>query len=142
MQRCRRWMRVRGRVTMKRSTVYACATIVVLIALVWLFFGRAAGSSSSAGISETGAGDYQKVVLSIKNGNYYPNTITVSAGKPVRIYLDGSVQGCYRSFLIPSFGVQKFTPGSQDYAEFTPTTTGTYGFRCGMGMGHGTLVVK
>jgi Cu+-exporting ATPase len=115
--------------------------VLVVIALATYFFVHQ-GSAQSAQTINSGSGDYQKVVLSMQNGNYYPNTITVDSGKPVRVYLDSSVQGCYRSFFIPSFGVQKYFPSSQDYVEFTPDKPGSYGFRCGMGMGHGVLTVK
>ena len=79
-------------------------------------------------IQEDSNGDYQKVVLGIKDYNYYPNTITVKANQPVRIYLDESVGGCYRSFTVREFGVSKYLRSPEDYVEFVPTKTGTFGF--------------
>lgn len=84
----------------------------------------------------------QKVTLSIRDYNYYPNTVTVQAGKPVRIYLDKTVVGCYRSFTIKDFGIAKYLATPNDYVEFTPQTPGTYRFACSMGMGTGTLIVE
>ena len=77
----------------------------------------------------------------MKNGNYYPNTVNVEVNKPVRIYLDSSVRGCYRSFVIKSFGVSKNLRTPEDYVEFIPTKEGTYGFACSMGMGTGKIIV-
>ena len=87
-------------------------------------------------------GQMQKIVLGIKNYNYYPNTIKVKAGEPVRIYLDNSVVGCYRSFTIREFGIAKYLKTPNDYIEFTPNKKGTFRFACSMGMGTGTLIVE
>ena len=86
--------------------------------------------------------DVQVIVLGIKNYNYYPNTVTVKANEPVRIYLDSSVSGCLRSFTIKDFGIAKNLPTPNDYVEFTPTKPGIYPFACSMGMGTGTLIVE
>ena len=61
--------------------------------------------------------------------------------KPVRIYLDASVRGCYRSFTVKSFGVAKNLRTPEDYVEFTPDKEGTFGFACSMGMGTGKIIV-
>ena len=86
--------------------------------------------------------DVQNVVLGIKNYNYYPNTINVKVGMPVRISLDNSVVGCYRSFTIKELGIAKNLQTPNDYVEFVPEKKGTYRFACSMGMGHGTLIVE
>lgn len=86
--------------------------------------------------------DAQKVILGAKNGNYYPNTITVQAGKPVLLSLDSTVKGCLRDFTMRSFGVRKYLKTPQDTVEFTPSQKGTYTFACSMGMGTGKLVVE
>jgi plastocyanin domain-containing protein len=87
-------------------------------------------------------GEVQEITLSMKNGNYYPQTIKVNVNQPVRIYLDNSVGGCYRDFTIRSLGIQKYLKSSNDYIEFTPTEKGTFGFACSMNMGRGTLIVE
>ncbi|HVY01404.1 MAG TPA: cupredoxin domain-containing protein [Candidatus Nanoarchaeia archaeon] len=126
------------------NKIYILTTIILLALAGWIFFGGgiAASKSSDSSSSSTDSGDYQKVVLSMKNGNYYPNTVNVEAGKKVRVYLDKSVGGCYRSFNIRSFGVSSYLKTPSDYVEFTPTKAGNYGFACSMGMGRGTIVVK
>lgn len=88
------------------------------------------------------SGESQKVIIGMKNGNYYPNTITVKANQPVEITLDNSVGGCFRSFVIKDFGVSKYSKDPSQKIVFTPTKTGTFRFQCGMGMGTGTLIVE
>ena len=84
----------------------------------------------------------QEVVLGLKNYNYYPNTVKVKSGIPVRIYLDSSVSGCLRDFTIRDFQVRKYLKTPSDYVEFTPTEKGRYTFACSMGMGTGALIVE
>lgn len=87
-------------------------------------------------------GEFQKVVIGVKDFNYYPNTINVRVNEPVRIYLDKSVGGCLRTFTITEFGIAKYLRTPNDYIEFTPTKKGTFRFACSMGMGTGTLIVE
>ena len=84
----------------------------------------------------------QEITLSMKNYNYYPNTIEVEAGKQVSITLDNSVRGCYRAFTINDLGVRKTSKSPDDKIVFTPTKKGTFRFACSMGMGRGTIIVK
>ncbi|VVB80450.1 Cupredoxin-like domain protein [uncultured archaeon] len=126
------------------KNLYLIGGIVVLILFVggFLYFDFGSQNYTPNSSSNVVSGDYQKVVLSMKNYNYYPNTITVKAGQPVRIYLDSSVGGCYRSFNIQQLGISKYLATTSDYVEFTPTQKGTYRFACSMGMGTGTLIVE
>ena len=87
-------------------------------------------------------GEFQKVVLGVRNLNYYPNTITVKSGIPARVYLDETVSGCLRSFTIKDLGVAKYLKTPNDYVEFTPSKKGSFRFACSMGMGTGTLIVE
>ena len=87
------------------------------------------------------SGEIQKVTLSFREGDYFPQTITVRAHVPVAVYLDSSVKGCYRSFTVPALRVTGFARTPADPILFTPSSPGTYEFRCSMGMGTGTLVV-
>lgn len=114
--------------------------VIALIVVLMMVYGGGSGGISN-GSGNVVSGDVQKVVLSYKNGNYYPNTVTVKAGTPVQLSLDSSVAGCYRSFTIKQLGVAKNLRSPSDFVEFTPSTPGTYRFACSMGMGTGTLVV-
>lgn len=128
---------------MKNLTLAIGLIAVIVFAGAYLYFevNDQPYSPQSSG-TDSSSGNYQKVVLSFKNYNYYPNTVTVKSGEPVRIYLDSSVSGCGRSFVIRQLGVSKYLATPQDYVEFTPTTPGKYIFSCSMGMYKGFLVVE
>ena len=88
-------------------------------------------------------GDVQIVNLGIANYNYDPETITVDAGKPVRIVGNmNQLQGCLRAFSIPQLGLSKVFKSGDNILEFTPKQKGTFGFTCSMGMGTGNLIVQ
>ena len=118
--------------------------MVVLVVGAGLFFIRGSPSANGKVVSENSedSGEIQEITLGMKNGNYYPNTVKVNVNQPVRIYLEDSVFGCYRSFTIREFGISKNLRTSSDYVEFTPTKKGSYRFACSMGMGTGTLIVE
>jgi len=113
------------------------------------FTGKAAssgiGSSQGQGgdvIQVSGADDSPQKVRIGFNGNYYPNTIRVKSGRLVEITLDNSVGGCFRSFNIDAFGVSGYSSSPSDTINFIPDRKGTFEYRCGMGMGRGTIVVE
>ena len=127
-----------------KTTLYLAGIIILIVLGVFFVSSNGYNGISTTGNTESNANSatgVQEITLSFKNGNYYPNTINVQPNKPVRIYLDSSVQGCYRSFTIRSFGVSKRLATPSDYVEFTPDKEGTFGFACSMGMGTGTLIV-
>lgn len=126
---------------MAKKTSFYLIGLVILIALGVYFVRGGFVSTSDSGSNFKSSGGIQDITLSFKNGNYYPNTITVQPNVPVRIRLDDSVRGCYRSFTVRSFGVSKYLATSSDYVEFTPDKEGVFGFACSMGMGTGKLVV-
>ena len=127
-------------IKIKKTTFYF---ILVLILIVGAgFFFLKSGNSQTNGNTATGNGEVQKIVISERNSNYYPQTITVKVNQPVSISLDSSVQGCLRSFTIKEFGVAKYLATPQDAVVFTPTKTGTFTFACSMGMGFGKLIVE
>jgi plastocyanin domain-containing protein len=119
---------------MKNTTILVVIILLVVGGLVFMLTqGKSDPSSSVSG---------QEITLSMQNYNYYPNTIEVEAGKSVSITLDSSIRGCYRSFNIPDLGVSKTSANPDDKIVFTPTQKGTFRFRCSMGMGTGTIIVK
>lgn len=119
-----------------------------MIAGILLIGGYIALSDEASGNSEetfpTGnaAGPFQKVVLGMKDRNYYPREFTVKAGQPVEITLDNTVRGCLRSFAVRDLGVAKYAPTPEDKIVFTPQRTGTFTFSCSMGMGFGKMIVQ
>ena len=116
--------------------------IVIVAYFIFLKPGSATNNYTTNSATNSDTSNAQKIVLSFKNGNYYPNTVTVKAGQPVSISLDSSVQGCYRSFTVREFGISKYLASPSDSVTFTPTKPGTYRFACSMGMGTGTLIVE
>ncbi len=130
------------------KSTHALFGIFVLVAIIggFMYF-------SSAGTQETIVtgnavkegpiiGQAQEVTLGEKDYNYYPNSITVKAGQPVKLNLDKSVVGCGRSIVIKELGIQKYLKTSTDALEFTPQQKGTFSFTCSMGMLSGKLIVE
>lgn len=115
--------------------------VLSLIAIAIIWYGFAGASPIERAEKEIG-GEIQKVTLSFKDYNYYPNTIIVKAGKPVEITLDNSIKGCFRSFNIKQLGISQYSSSPDNKIRFTPMKAGNYEFACSMRMGYGTLVVE
>ena len=124
---------------MNKNAVY----ILVFLAIVLVgAFSLWPKNSDNSGNVDLGTGEAQKIVLSEKNANYYPGTISVKAGQPVELTLDSSVKGCLRSLVIKDFGVAQYAQTPKDTINFTPTKRGTFTFACSMGMGYGKIIVE
>jgi plastocyanin domain-containing protein len=132
----------RFKMEISKSTIYGLGIFILIV--VGGFYMIQGGSSQDISnlAAEKGTGEIQKVVIGIKDYNYYPQTVKVKSGQPVSISLDDSVYGCFRDFTIRDLGVKKYLRTSSDSVEFTPTKPGTYTFACSMGMGLGKLVVS
>ena len=129
----------------KKSTLYIGVILLILIAGGFFFFKGGSSIVNGNVVSEGSQalqGEVQKVVISEKNLNYYPNEIKVKAGQPVSISLDSSVTGCLRSFNIKNLGVSKNAKTPSDTIDFTPIKKGTFKFACSMGMGYGSIIVE
>ena len=126
---------------MKNTTMFIIL-IIIIAGGIFLFSKETKSSNQDITGSIIKNNNIQKITLSIKDYNYYPNTIKVKAGVPVRINLDKSVVGCYRSFTIRDLGVVKYAKTPEDKIIFTPKKTGSFRFACSMGMGTGTIIVE
>src|SRR3989338_3958400 len=124
-----------------KSTM-ALIFVVIVIALAGFFIYNNYGDVSGDVVNDGDSGDAQKVVIGLKDGNYYPQEIRVKAGQAVEVSFDSSVVGCYRSFNIKQLGVSKYLKTPSDSVIFTPKDKGSYRFACSMGMGTGTLIVE
>jgi plastocyanin domain-containing protein len=85
----------------------------------------------------------QEIAVTVKGG-YFPDTILVQAGKPVRLrfYRDETAD-CSERVVFEQFGIDRPLPAFETtLIEFTPTEPGEYPFRCGMSMLKGLLVVE
>ena len=122
-------------------------TIAIMILVIGSFvFANAKDTSITGNVvlenQKVIKGNLQKIILGMKDFNYYPNTIKVKANRPVEITIDETVKGCLRSFAIRDLGVNKYARTAADKIIFTPTRTGTFSFSCSMGMGYGKLIVE
>jgi len=129
---------------MKNTTVLGAMFLGAVLVAGFLLMGSGGAEITGNAIAaeNIGSGELQKVVIGMKDYNYYPQEVRVKANQPVSISLEDEVYGCFRSFTIRDLGVSKYLQGSKDTLEFTPTTPGKYTFACSMGMGTGTLIVE
>ena len=124
------------------------AILIWIVVIISVVGGIVLSSSASKGVGTISGktiinnGEVQKITLSLKDYNYYPNTVKVKAGSPVSITLDRSVSGCLRSFTIKELGIFKNSKSPEDTIDFVPEKKGTFRFACSMGMGFGTLIVE
>ena len=129
-------------------SIIIIAALVIIGGVFALVFMRDKGSTPLATVTDntvntlSTTSNTQEITLSMKNYNYYPQTIIVKQGIPVRLTLDSTVAGCYRSFQIPALGVNSYSKNPAETVDFTPTTKGTFKFQCSMGMGYGTIIVE
>ena len=111
---------------------------VAIAGVVWWFF-----LSDKPKAVAVASGGVQTIKVTVKGG-YDPATLEVVAGKPVRIeFFRDETNPCSETVVFGDFGVAKqLAPHKTTVVEFTPDKPGKYGFECGMGMLHGSLVVK
>lgn len=107
--------------------------------ILWYFFR----SRTPGAIAVAAASGVQEAVITVKGG-YDPSEVQVEAGRPVRLIFDRQeTNPCSDELVIPEFRIHRALPPHQRTAvEFTPGAPGKFEFKCGMGMLHGTLIVK
>ncbi|MBI2451781.1 cupredoxin domain-containing protein [Candidatus Pacearchaeota archaeon] len=127
---------------MKNTTILLFLGVIVLVIGGFVFASSTKPNGNTITGNAVNNGEIQRITLSTKNYNYYPDTIKVKAGQPVSISLDEKVSGCLRSFTLRDLGISKYLKTAQDTLDFTPTQKGTFKFSCSMGMGYGTLIVE
>ena len=90
-----------------------------------------------------GNGEVQKVDLSVKDYNYFPQVINLKYNVPAEIIVDTSkVKGCLQSIVIPGFNVRKYVTPSDNVIKFLPNKKGEFSYSCAMGMGYGKIIVN
>lgn len=83
----------------------------------------------------------QIVKMTVTDSGYQPNQLVVRAGVPVRWEINNQANGCARSLVASSLGINSvLAPGSNVF-RFTPSQAGTIPFSCSMGMYRGEFVV-
>ena len=135
---------------MKNTTLFIIIVIVLALVGFLLYTGTTAvtgniindnSNSINDNSNDNNLENAQKIVLGMKNYNYFPSVINVKAGLPVEITLDETVRGCLRSFSLSDLGISKFSQNPSQKIVFTPTQIGSFKFSCSMGMGYGTMNV-
>ncbi|MPY85716.1 MAG: hypothetical protein GEV00_21010 [Actinophytocola sp.] len=101
----------------------------------------ATGSSDSASASTVSTVDGKQVVVIEASSTYSPSNVQIRAGVPTTLIVRSDrAQGCVRSFLIPSRGVEKILPVQGDTPiNLGAPKPGTITYSCGMGMYTGTI---
>jgi plastocyanin domain-containing protein len=113
--------------------------IVLSLFIAWFFWFAPKKQTRIA----AGAGGVQEVAVIVKGG-YTPDVIVVKAGQPVRLtFTRQESSACSEEVLFPDFNKSSLLPEGQPVTlEFTPETSGEYGFQCKMGMLRGKLIVE
>jgi len=85
----------------------------------------------------------QTVIVTATEGAYTPANLTVAAGLPTTLVVRSQkAQGCVRSFVIPSLGVEKILPVNGDtLIDLGTLGPGRLAYSCGMGMYTGKLTI-
>lgn len=113
--------------------------IAAILWVNWYFFfaGRRA-----AVVAAPGNATAEQVI--VVDGGYSPATVTVKAGRPVRLVFDRRDTGaCSDEVVFPDFGIKRFLPtGKKTVIEITPAKAGRYDFTCGMSMHRGALIAE
>ena len=106
--------------------------------VVWYFF---LSDKPKAVAKEAGGAQSFKVRV---QGGYDPATLEAVVGRPVRIeFYRDETDSCSETVVFGDFGVsKKLAPYKTTVVELNPTKPGKFGFQCGMGMLHGSLIVK
>ena len=125
----------------KKTTLYFVMMSLLVGVMAFYLLSGSGESSNNVVNAQQIQGETQKVILGMKNFNYYPDEVKVNANQPVELSLDKSVAGCLRSFTIRDLGISKLLRTAEDKLIFTPKK-GVYTFACSMGMGYGKLVVE
>ena len=118
--------------------VLALSALAIAGVVWWFFF-----FSDKPKAVSVATGSMQTLKVTVRGG-YDPSILEVVAGKPVRIeFFRDETNPCSETVVFGDFGVStQLSPHKTTIVEFTPEKAGKYSFECGMGMLHGSLVVK
>lgn len=113
--------------------------IVIIIAALgvvgvyWFFLGK---RTKVVKVS----GDIEIIV----DGGYTPDTIEIPAGTATTIhFLRKDPSSCLEEVIISEFKIRRTLPLNERVdVQITPPQAGKFQFSCGMGMYHGTLIVR
>lgn len=99
-------------------------------------------SEKSGAKTEAPATDAQVIRVTQKANGYYPSSLTVKKGQPVKLIVDSQDSyTCATSFMLPKAGIRKTLNPGENVFEFTPDQVGALPFSCSMGMYRGVINV-
>jgi uncharacterized protein len=100
---------------------------------------QAAAPANVAAVSTQGG--QQEVLISARTDGYNPASVQVRAGVPTTLIVrSDNAQGCVRSFLITSHGVEEILPvQGETRIDLGVLPPGTLHYSCGMGMYTGAV---
>ena len=80
----------------------------------------------------------------IVDGGYTPDTIEIPSGTTTTIhFLRKDPSSCLEEVVISEFKIRRALPLNERVdVQITPEIPGTFKFSCGMGMYHGTIIVR
>ena len=85
----------------------------------------------------------QVVKVTLKDGYYSPNEITITAGMPAKLVFTGEAKDCSGKPKIADLGQQvDFTKTGEATMDLGSVTAGTYKITCGMESAGGNLIVQ
>ena len=85
---------------------------------------------------------FQEVAIIANDLGFFPSTLFLTQGIPVRLYITGASQKS-QCFMLDDFGVRRQIRNQKiEEITFTPDQTGTFSFNCPMNGAKGTVVVK
>ncbi len=107
--------------------------------VVWFFWLKRTEGTRAATVSD----GYQEAMVLVKGG-YTPDTIRVTAGRPVRLlFRREETAACSEQVVLPDFGKSAPLPtGTVVPIEFLPGEPGEHEFTCQMGMLRGRIIVE
>ena len=119
------------------STDQIIVTIAALLAIggiYRLFLGKRTSVATKAN------GEIEIIV----DGGYTPETIEVPSGKPTVLhFVRKDPSSCLEEVVIADLKIRRpLALNDRTDITITPSRTGTLRFSCGMGMFHGTIIVK
>jgi plastocyanin domain-containing protein len=124
------------------STTQIIVTVAGLAAVAWIvwYFWLWEGETVTARAGESGV---QEIDVTVKGG-YQPASITVKAGRPVRLnFTRREATTCGEEVVLPEFGKRAHLPQDQTVpVEIVPEEPGEYEFTCGMNMYRGKIIAR
>ncbi len=107
--------------------------------IAWFFWLKRSPGVKAPIVSD----GYQEQMILVKGG-YTPDTIRVTAGRPVRLlFRREETAACSEQVVLADFGKSALLPTGQVVPiEFMPGESGTHEFTCQMGMLRGQIVVE